>query len=124
VGVTQAGRTVSSKTVDSDDSTIESHFSFAICDPGTITFANMGTTPSITRAGTKYNFTSGSGSPAATGQITIPHRMGRAPYRVWLAADNATPGFYIVSVDATNIVIGVKNAPVASTLYGLRLLIE
>lgn len=124
MGVTAVGRTVSSKTVENDDSELASRgLSFDV-SPGTIAFANGGTAPAIAKSGTRYNVTWGSGSPTAAATITIPHRLGKTPSKVWLNGRGAAAGYYVVSVDATNVVIGVKNAPVASATDSFELFVE
>lgn len=125
MGVTAVGRTVSSKTVENDDSEILSRASAFVVNPGTIALANMGTSPSaVEQRGTRFSGTSGSGTPTAAATITIPHRLGKTPSKVWLDGKQHANGFYVVSVSATNIVIGVKNAPAASTAYAFELIVE
>lgn len=117
-------RVTSRRVRGGDDEILARYGAEKAIDSGTITFANLGTSPSIVQDGSHFDLTSGSGVPAATATITIPHRLGTTPSRVWLSADAVTLGFFVQTVDATNIVIGVKNAPAASTLYSFELLVS
>jgi hypothetical protein len=128
VGVTARGRTVSSSTIDNDGSEVASRSSSFGIAPGTVTYANMGTGPTAMQInGTRFSFVAGSGSPTAAGQITIPHRLGKIPSKVWIEGrrtPNGAVGFYVDSIDATSIIIGCKNAPVASSGYSFDLIVE
>lgn len=120
-----ASRTVASETVRNDHEVINGRI---VEQPGggpadaAIAFANFGTSPSGSIRGGSGHFelaiTSGSGSPTAAATVTIDLTgLGAAPRGAYVRETGVALGVHVVSISATQLVLGVKNAPAASTAY-------
>jgi hypothetical protein len=87
----------------------------------------MGTGPAVTAINAangkcRLKVTAGTGTPAI-GVNNVQLTMDRAPRKVFMAVDVATPGFHVASIAGSVINIGSKVAPVASAVYNFELIV-
>lgn len=125
MGRTVVSRTVASETIRNDHEVVGGRLveqGYGGPADAALAFANFGTSPSGTMRGSGGHFeiavTSGSGTPTAAATITIDLTgLGAAPRACFVKETGVALGFHVVSISASQLVLGVKNAPAASTAY-------
>lgn len=123
MGQTAIGTTVASGSVGSEDD-VGSDLIKGLQDGGVVSvaFASMGTGPSAIVRGGRLRVTVGTGAPAiAANNIQVTCR--RPPRKVFVASDNAGPGYHVASISGSVVNIGTKVAPVASQVHNVDLII-